>query len=230
MPLPATPQITILENGPYLVSGNVPIEIAEITTDEAGESLAWRDLRAIEASARYALCRCGRSANKPFCDGTHATIAFDGTETASRAPYAEQAKTIDGPTMVLQDAPDLCSYARFCDRAGTVWGLIEKSDEPGARDLIVAETTNCPSGRLTARDRGGAAIEPDFPASIVVTEDPAKGTGGPLWVRGGIPLRSHDGRDYETRNRVTLCRCGASKNKPFCDGSHDETGFSDGLI
>ena len=38
-----------------------------------------------------------------------------------------------------------------------------------------------------------------------------------------------DGHRYEVRNRVTLCRCGASKNKPFCDGSHAAIEFKDGL-
>ncbi|MEO5901562.1 MAG: CDGSH iron-sulfur domain-containing protein [Ilumatobacteraceae bacterium] len=50
---------------------------------------------------------------------------------------------------------------------------------------------------------------------------------GPIWVRGGIPISSSDGRAYEVRNRVTLCRCGASTNKPFCDASHAPIGFID---
>jgi CDGSH-type Zn-finger protein len=51
---------------------------------------------------------------------------------------------------------------------------------------------------------------------------------GPLLVRGGIPVESEDGRPYEVRNRVTLCRCGHSRNKPFCDGTHDQIGFREG--
>lgn len=50
---------------------------------------------------------------------------------------------------------------------------------------------------------------------------------GPLWVRGGIPVESSDGATYEVRNRVTLCRCGRSSNKPFCDGTHKGVGFRD---
>ena len=60
-------------------------------------------------------------------------------------------------------------------------------------------------------------------------QDPAEGVSGGLWVRGGITVESADGFRYETRNRVTLCRCGASRNKPFCDGSHAEVRFTDGL-
>jgi hypothetical protein len=81
---------------------------------------------------------------------------------------------------------------------------------------------------LVAIDRqSGQAIEPKLEPSIGVIEDTAKGISGPLWARGGIPIFSADGEPYEVRNRVTLCRCGASKNKPFCDGTHAAIGFTD---
>jgi len=62
--------------------------------------------------------------------------------------------------------------------------------------------------------------EVQFPESIGVVEDPQMGCNGPLWVRGGIPVEGVDGKTYEVRNRVTLCRCGKSGNMPFCDGRH----------
>jgi CDGSH-type Zn-finger protein len=71
--------------------------------------------------------------------------------------------------------------------------------------------------------------EPDLRPSIGLVEDPAAGVSGPLWVKGGISIVSADGVEYEARNRVTLCRCGASQNKPFCDGTHASIGFDDGL-
>jgi CDGSH-type Zn-finger protein len=52
---------------------------------------------------------------------------------------------------------------------------------------------------------------------------------GPIWVRGGIEIESAEGHAYQVRNRVTLCRCGKSQNKPFCDGSHVAHGFHDHL-
>jgi hypothetical protein len=108
-------------------------------------------------------------------------------------------------------------------RAGGIWNLVELSDDPEARDTAVEEACNCPSGRLVIRDNeSGKVIEPEFEKSIVVIEYPPKGEHGPLWVRGGIPIESADGKPYEIRNRVTLCRCGRSRNKPFCDGSHIE--------
>jgi hypothetical protein len=80
---------------------------------------------------------------------------------------------------------------------------------------------NCPAGRLAAWDKAsGEPVEHALPVSIGLVEDPVEQCGGPLWVRGGIPVTSADGHAYEVRNRMTLCRCGASRNKPFCDGSH----------
>jgi CDGSH-type Zn-finger protein len=71
-------------------------------------------------------------------------------------------------------------------------------------------------------------VEPSLAPSIGLVHDTAKKIGGPIWVRGGIPVVGADGKEYEVRNRVTLCRCGASGNKPFCDGSHASIEFQDG--
>ena len=105
-------------------------------------------------------------------------------------------------------------------RAGGTWELTEQSDDPDARQKAIEEACDCPSGRLVAWDQDGKAIEPDFEPSIGLIEDTQAGVMGPMWVRGGIPIESADGKAYEVRNRVTLCRCGKSSNKPFCDGSH----------
>ncbi len=80
----------------------------------------------------------------------------------------------------------------------------------------------CPSGTLSyALESDGEIVEPDLPREIAVIRD------GPLWVSGGIPVERRDGKPWEIRNRVTLCRCGASQNKPLCDGTHKEIGFTD---
>ena len=77
--------------------------------------------------------------------------------------------------------------------------------------------------------RTNDAVEPELERSIAVVEDPAKNCSGPLWLRGGIPVFSADGTSYDVRNRQTLCRCGRSANKPFCDGTHADIDFRDGL-
>jgi CDGSH-type Zn-finger protein len=220
-------KITVTENGPYLVEGGVPIAHQHIVTNDEGESLEWREGAAVPAPAKYALCRCGSSRTKPFCDGTHKRMGFDGTETATHEPFAKQAGVIDGPEMVLEDAEGLCAFARFCDPHGQVWNLVQKS-EPRALKLVEHEAGHCPGGRLVAKHRAtGKAVEPHFEPSIGLIQDTAEGTSGPIWVRGGIPVTGADGRPYEVRNRVALCRCGASSNKPFCDGSHASIHFTD---
>jgi CDGSH-type Zn-finger protein len=190
----------------------------------------WVEGRSFNLKGSNRLCRCGHSKVKPFCDGTHLKVKFDGTETASRLPYAKQAEQFDGPTMVLSDAENLCAFARFCDPEGKIWSLIESTDDPRVHELVIREAMHCPSGRLVLHDKEiGVEIEHKLPVSIGVVEDPALHCSGPLWVRGSVAIESFDGKKYETRNRVTLCRCGASGNKPFCDGSHASIKFQDGL-
>jgi CDGSH-type Zn-finger protein len=220
-------KIIVIANGPYRVTGHVPLASQTIASDSEGNSIGWEQGDAIDTPEDYALCRCGHSANKPFCDQTHLRIAFDGTETATKEPYGDQAVVQQGPVVTLTDAQTLCAFARFCDVAGQVWNLVETDDERAAA-MAVREAELCPSGRLVAWDRRTSrAFEPDFEPSIGVVEDAAQGVAGPLWIRGGIPVVSADGKTYETRNRVTLCRCGASQNKPFCDGTHATIGFRD---
>jgi len=231
-------KITVTVNGPYLVEGGIPLAHQHIVTNAQGESLDWREGEAVLAStaATVALCRCGQSGTKPFCNGAHQRVGFDGTETASREPYAKQAERIEGPTLVLEDAKTLCAFARFCDPKGQVWHLVLESGRPAAARLVEQQAGDCPGGRLVAKQRASGhmsgktseqAIEPHFEASIGLVQDTAKGVSGPLWVRGGVGVIAADGYAYEVRNRVALCRCGASSNKPFCDGSHVSTGFSD---
>jgi CDGSH-type Zn-finger protein len=226
-PAPVASEVTILKDGPYLVSGALPLGTEIIGTNSEGDSIEWKAGAKNPAQAQYALCRCGQSAHKPFCDGTHASVAFDGTETASRAAYRDQAKVMPGPTMSLTDAEDLCAFARFCDPKGRVWNLVNQTDDPEARRVFVQEARDCPAGRLVAWDNAtGKPAESQFEPSVALVEDPAKNCSGPIWLRGGVPVVGADGGKYERRNRVTLCRCGASLNKPFCDGTHAAIGFN----
>jgi CDGSH-type Zn-finger protein len=163
-----------------------------------------------------------------FATGTHAKIRFNGTETASRKPYLEQAKALRGPTMSLTDVESLCAFGRFCDPNGSVWNLVNETENPKAHKDFVRQTCDCPSGRLVAWNNAtGVAVEQKYEPSIALIEDTAKRCAGPLWLRGGVQVLGADGFNYEVRNRMTLCRCGASQNKPFCDGTHASIGFSD---
>ena len=100
--------------------------------------------------------------------------------------------------------------------------MVEQAEDAGARALLVDMIEKCPSGRLEYFEPPNeTAVERALAQQVGIVDD------GPLWVQGGIPVQGSDGETYEVRNRITLCRCGASNNKPFCDGEHSKIGFKD---
>jgi CDGSH-type Zn-finger protein len=216
-------RIEIQPNGPYRVYGGIPLkEMAPVHTFN-GEPVDWHVIRDLGTPGDYyELCRCGQSKNKPFCDSSHEKADFDGTETAMHAPFRGRAETWDRDKETLGDDISLCIQAGFCKtRTQSVWALFAHAEKPEARQQMREMVWNCPSGRLTLLDSESFPVEPPFEPEIAVTP------GGPLWVRGGIPIIAADGRIWEPRNRVTLCRCGGSVNKPFCDASHLEMNFDE---
>jgi CDGSH-type Zn-finger protein len=215
----STPRITILENGPYEVTGHIGLRRTSITPQ--GHGYLYVDEGEIEHSDTIMhLCRCGRSSTPPFCDGSHVNV-FDGRLTASRAPFDERADVQEGPTIDLMD-DGRCAFARFCHRElGDAWTLADQSDNPEKRAEAIEAACECPSGRLVAVDRQtGEKIEHFYPPEIDVLQDPERNADGPLRIKGNIELIGDDGIPYEARNRVALCRCGHSRNKPFCDAEH----------
>ena len=224
------PRIRVLKNGPYAVSGGLPLKKTTIVVDPDGDPVEWLEGETLLTQPRYTLCRCGRSGAKPFCDGSHLDAGFDGTETASREPYLEQAVLLEGPGVDVSDASALCAEARFCVACDTLWRSVERTDDPKVAERVIRQACLCPSGRYVAWDKTtGQPFEMESGQSIGLVEDPDLGVSGGLWVRGSVPVESSDGFVHETRDRVTLCRCGESANKPFCDGSHCDSGFVDGL-
>lgn len=219
------PRIVIADSGPYLVTGKPVLTRRAQAESIHGEPLEWDLVGAEDADyherERFALCRCGQSSKKPYCDGTHAKFEFDGALTADRGPGAERRKTIAGEGMTMTDDPTLCSDAGFCGtRHAKVWGMMAATGDPEIRERAKRMVANCPSGRLVfSLEEGGEPVEPEYLPSIATIEN------GPLWVRGGIEVEAPDGHVYELQNRMTLCRCGQSKNKPFCDGGHKNAGF-----
>ena len=214
------PGIRVAEHGPYFVSGNVTLTVRAPVLDERGESVAWAAGEAWPGRATYVLCRCGHSANKPFCDGTHTKIGFDGRCTADRLPGATRRKVYRGAGITMTDDKSLCAGYGFCDSHGSVWKEIAAASDPAVKARLQRQVANCPSGRLeyTVEGESLPAEEPFSPTVAIVPD-------GPLWVLGGIPVEMPDGFRYEIRNRQLLCRCGGSQNKPFCDGSHRKLDF-----
>ncbi|MDR0396901.1 MAG: CDGSH iron-sulfur domain-containing protein [Oscillospiraceae bacterium] len=212
--------IKVLQDGPYQVSPDTRLNIQSIGTDENKVSTHWDQGAEYPGKLTpYFLCRCGRSASKPYCDGTHAAVKFDGKETADHAPYAQRARRYEGEAVDLLD-DERCAQLRFCDRGIRAWDAAIQSGDPANLALAEQECADCSSGRLTLVRKDGTPIEPDLPKEIGAVQDVPRGLRGPLKVTGGIPMIGADGREYETRNRYTLCRCGESQDKPFCDTRH----------
>jgi len=220
-------KVIVTKDGPYSVEGRISLNKEVIVADKMGESIGWKETAKFPAKETYLLCRCGNSRAQPFCDSSHLKPGFDGTETASKKSFLSQSLLVEGKKLSMRDAKEFCASARFCDRLSGAWTLVKQSSNPENRKNAIEEVKNCPSGRLVVYDNLGKEIEPSLPKSITIVEDVPAGVSGPIWVKGKIPIISADGHEYERRNRVTLCRCGCSENKPFCDGTHIPVEFND---
>lgn len=230
-------QIIVRKNGPYTVVGGIPLVHKTQVITEYGEPITWVLDRIIPTDdfcygdGRYDLCRCGRSKTKPFCDSSHRAanfggVAFDGAETAPtnlterrRMPLRNGA----GNIVVRQDQ-SLCIQSGFCgNRLTNLRRMVKDSDDTAVLSQIIAMVERCPSGSFTySFTNSGPDAEPDLPAQIAVTTEISEAglIIGALWVTGNIPIVRADGQPFQARNRVTLCRCGLSRSKPLCDGTH----------
>ncbi len=177
----------------------------------------------IEAPEAYSLCRCGGSQNKPFCDGAHKSNNFNGQEFASKDTMADRAEQCVGDGITIHDDRSRCAHAGVCtDELGAVFklGVEPWIDAKGAPvDEIIRVVSTCPSGALSySLSDSPEPVENLAGPSITVASD------APLAVRG-LTVVAGDGEEYDAHERRTLCRCGGSRNKPFCDGSHWYMGF-----
>jgi CDGSH-type Zn-finger protein len=218
-------RIIVQYNGPYRVEGDIPLVRKTQVVTEQGEPISWMKEEVIETTGPYELCRCGHSSTKPFCDCTHFEIDFDGTETAPTNTFQERAVTLEGGAhLTVQRDSSICCEAGFCGtRLASIRRMLPASEDTSVRSQIIAMIERCPSGSYTySIEPGQPVIEPDLPVQIAITTEITED--GPIpgayWVTGNVPIERSDGQPFETRNRVTLCNCGLSKNKPLCDGTH----------
>lgn len=218
-------RIVVEPDGPYRVEGGIPLVNKVQVVSEYGEPLTWKTLNRLETGEEYSLCRCGHSRDFPFCDCTHAEIGFDGTETALTDTFEERKRDLPGGQgLVVKLDNYLCMGSGFCgNRLTNIRKMMSHTAEPSVRAEIIAMVERCPAGAYTyAMQEGEPDIEPDLPEQIAVTVDIT--SDGPIrsayWVTGNIPIERADGQPFEVRNRVTLCACGESRNKPLCDGRH----------
>jgi CDGSH-type Zn-finger protein len=199
--------IELRPDGPIAVSG--PFELK----DAAGKDI-------VHAEVTVKLCRCGGSQNKPFCDGTHRRNGFSGARIAGGS--ADKVAQYAGTAFTIHDNRSVCAHAGYCtDGIPTVfkYGSEPWIDPAGGLPQQVLELVRrCPSGALSYGIDGAPPKAEEWKPSVTVTKD------GPYAVLG-IELADVPFAQGVPRNRYTLCRCGASKNKPFCDGSHWDAGF-----
>jgi CDGSH-type Zn-finger protein len=196
-------------NGPYVVAG------LERLTNSKGATLNTRP--------QMALCRCGGSSTKPFCDGTHARIGFDSAKSPDRKP--DHRVDYVGREVTIHDNRGTCCHAGYCtDNVPTVFREDAEPwiDPDGAgKDAIISIVRRCPSGALSYSLGDQEFRDQDRPPAVFVSKD------GPYHVQGGIALADEEFNEGASREHYALCRCGQSKNKPFCDGSHWYVGFKD---
>lgn len=221
-------KIEIVKDGPYSVSGNIPLYEKKIIEEDG--LMVMKTIKKIPTDGDYMLCRCGKSKDMPFCDGLHVEAHFDGTEVAENNKYMDRAEVCVGPEIDLYD-DGRCAYARFChQKHGDVWTLTLESNDPVKKKEVIAGSNQCPSGRLVVKDKDGKIIEPKLEPCISIVQDIPERCSSGIFVTGNIPLYSANKKQYEIQNRMMLCRCGASSNKPFCDATHDPIHFDDTLI
>lgn len=214
------PTVTVVPGGPLVVSGGAEL------TDHLGCQ--------VDAGPVAVLCRCGRSAAKPGCDTTCLAAGFDDAKDPSRVPDRQDRYV--GQQATVLDNRGVCQHSGLCtDRLA---GVFHADSEPfvtpsgGRLDEIIRAVRDCPSGALgyaidgiearTQTDWGGSR-----PPAVQVTKD------GPYRLTGSVALTGGPGEglpgpgEGASTEHYALCRCGNSRNKPFCSGRHWEIDFRD---
>ena len=199
--------ITPMQNGPYLVKN-----LKQLSNVKGP----------IESGETIALCRCGASSNKPFCDGSHQAIGFNSDKTDGR--LTDKKEVYIGTEITINDNRSICAYSGVCtDNLSAVFRLKQEpfiNPNAASVDEIINIINKCPSGALsyTAKDD---PVEENTESAVMVAPN------GPYVVSGAVDLLETERGEGASKTQVTLCRCGASKNKPFCDGSHWTINFKD---
>lgn len=202
------PNITPTPDGPYLVKD------IEKFANQKGP---------VKTRETMALCRCGGSANKPFCDGTHAKIGFSSAKLESRVE--DKRENYEGDQITVHDNRGICAHAGRCtDGLSQVFRLNQEPwIDPNASnpEEIIAVIRKCPSGALSYSVGGVEHRDRKGEPAIFVSPN------GPYVVSGGAELLETPRGEGSSTEHFTLCRCGGSKNKPFCDGTHWHIQFED---
>ena len=139
--------------------------------------------------------------------------------------FKEISKEYTNGDLTIVWKPKLCIHAAECVKAlPEVYKPNEKpwiTAENATPDALIDQIKKCPSGALTYRLAGEEQNENTI--SNMTKVEVMKN--GPLLVHGNLNVSSEKGNENLTNKVSAFCRCGASKNKPFCDGSHTKINF-----
>ena len=202
-------KIDVLDDGPLLVDN------LNTLTNSKGEVL--------EVDDKIALCRCGQSSNKPFCDGTHKKVGFSGLRE-SDAPLTKE-RSYEGKEITVHDNRTICSHAAECvSNLSPVFDLNARpwiNPDNATAEEVMDVIKKCPSGALSYSVNDVHTRDFEREPEINITRN------GPYYAVGSIELNVPGDLNPPSNEHYSLCRCGASKNKPYCDGSHREVDFKD---
>ena len=204
-----SPIIEEVENGPLVVK-NV-------------DKLVAADGTAVDAQSEMALCRCGSSKNKPFCDGSHLDIGF--SSAYDDISKRDRVYTYAGRDITVHYNRLLCSHAAKC--GAMLNSVFDVSRDPwidpdqGAVDEIMAVVNACPSGALSYSENNGEPCHLHGAECVIEIEEH-----GPYHIRN-VEIKGAKWATQACEKKYVLCRCGHSRNKPFCDGAHVDIGWRD---
>ena len=198
------------ENGPYLVTGCRTLQ-------------GMFDGAAYASEGTVALCRCGGSKNKPYCDGTHAKNGFSSAKADDRV--SDGRDDYSAGELTIHDNRGICAHAARCtETLNTVFKLGQEPwiDPNGdTTEKIVATIEQCPSGALSYASGGVEHRDHETDPKILIVPN------GPYSVKGGATVENVTWGTGASQEHFTLCRCGHSKNKPFCSGAHWDHHFDE---
>ena len=222
------PKIQPLPNGPYYLINDMQPKVVYNLHNFKGEPLS--------TTVGTALCRCGGSKNKPFCDGTHNMIGFSSAnktlenDDIKKIVIKDKRRDYPGKEITLHDNRKICSHVAECvNNLSSVFKLGSRpwiNPDASNKNDIIHVVRRCPSGALSYSIDGVEYRDPEEQRNPTVTVL----KNGPYHITGGIELIGENIQFGEgaSKEHYTLCRCGASENKPFCDGAHKSSNFNDG--